>query len=175
MNSTLSKLDHEIAASLLGLNSAQTQLRLNNDPACWSIQQIVQHLLLTYDSTAAALESRLAKGRPTLSKPTPQHRLTQFLVLTLGRIPSGQQAPPQVTPDQPRTSLSSEQLSREAAKGLLRLDHILDQAEDIFGSIPCQSHFVLGPLSASQWRRFHLTHGRHHIRQILAIRRIHQL
>jgi hypothetical protein len=31
----------------------------------------------------------------------------------------------------------------------------------------------LGPLGAGQWRRFHLSHGRHHIRQILAIRRAH--
>jgi hypothetical protein len=27
-------------------------------------------------------------------------------------------------------------------------------------------HPVLGPLTAKQWRRFHLAHGQHHARQI---------
>jgi hypothetical protein len=27
-------------------------------------------------------------------------------------------------------------------------------------------HPFLGPLTASQWRKFHLVHGRHHARQI---------
>ena len=49
----------------------------------------------------------------------------------------------------------------------------IDQAEKAFGSTRCLSHFILGPLSAAQWRRFHLTHGAHHARQITAIRRAH--
>ncbi|WP_260705422.1 DUF1569 domain-containing protein [Edaphobacter flagellatus] len=175
MNSTLDQLEHDLSASLSGLNANQTQFHLTDDTTRWSIQQIVQHLLLTYNSTATALESRLAKGRPTFSRPRPQHRAIQFVVLTLGRMPGGRQAPPEVTPSLETTPLSGEQLTHEVIKALLRLDDIFTQAEETFGSIPCQSHFVLGPLSASQWRRFHLTHGRHHIRQILAIRRAHRL
>lgn len=175
MNSTLDQLEHDLSASLSGLNANQTQLRLTDDTTRWSIQQIVQHLLLTYNSTATSLESRLAKGRPTLSRTRPQHRAIQFVVLTLGRMPGGRQAPPEVTPSPETTPLSGEQLTQEVVKALLRLDDIFAQAEETFGSIPCQSHFALGPLSASQWRRFHLTHGRHHIRQILAIRRAHRL
>jgi hypothetical protein len=29
---------------------------------------------------------------------------------------------------------------------------------------------VLGPLSMQQWRKFHLIHGRHHLKQIARIR-----
>ncbi len=44
-------------------------------------------------------------------------------------------------------------------------------AEQLFGSRRRSvRHMILGPLSLAQWRRFHLVHGRHHIRQIAAIR-----
>jgi hypothetical protein len=34
---------------------------------------------------------------------------------------------------------------------------------------------ILGPLTIRQWRKFHLIHGRHHIKQIRAIRAAHHL
>jgi len=175
MNAVLSKLDCELASSLHGLSAAQTQLRLSGKPSQWSIHQIVKHLLLTYSSTAASFETRLAKGTPTLSRPTLNHRAVQFVVVTLGLMPGRRQAPPEVTPAWPDTPLSGDQLADSAAAALGQLDFILDRASESFGSIPCQSHFALGPLSAAQWSRFHLCHGRHHIRQILAIRRAHRI
>jgi hypothetical protein len=173
MNAALSKLDRELASSLHGLSSAQTQLQFSDNPSQWSIHQIVHHLLLTYSSTATAFESRLAKGTPTLSRPTLNHRLIQFVVVTLGQMPGRRQAPPEVDPSRPNIPLSGEQLADSASETLSQLDLILDQASRAFGLVPCQSHFALGPLTASQWSRFHLSHGRHHIRQIMAIRRKH--
>jgi hypothetical protein len=31
-------------------------------------------------------------------------------------------------------------------------------------------HPILGPLTASEWRKFHWVHGRHHARQILQLK-----
>jgi hypothetical protein len=31
-------------------------------------------------------------------------------------------------------------------------------------------HPILGPLTARQWRKFHLVHGRHHVKQIRRLR-----
>ncbi|MBS1799398.1 MAG: DinB family protein [Acidobacteria bacterium] len=170
MNAALATLDRELAASLSGLTSAQTQFRLSNDPSQWSIHQIAQHLLLTYRSTITAFESRIAKGTPTRSRPTLSQRLAQFVVVTLGKMPGRRKAPPEVAPIWPDIALAGDALAESASEALAQLDTILDQASSIFGSIPCQSHFALGPLTPAQWSRFHLSHGRHHIRQIMAIR-----
>lgn len=175
MSPTLQQLETKLSAALHGLNASQTQLRLTNDPSRWTIQQIVQHLLMTYASTAAAFETRLVKGTPTLSRPTPAHRATQFIVITLGLMPGRRKATPEVTPPASSPPLSGDELAASAHEDLSHLDHLFDQAEKNFGSVRCQSHFVLGPLTTSQWRRFHLSHGNHHIRQIAAIRRAHGL
>jgi hypothetical protein len=29
---------------------------------------------------------------------------------------------------------------------------------------------ILGPLTGAQWRKFHLVHGRHHVKQVLHLR-----
>jgi hypothetical protein len=175
MSPTLHKLETKLSAALHGLNSSQTQLRLTNNPSCWTIQQIVQHLLMTYASTASSFESRLAKGTPTLSRPTPTHRTAQFVVITLGFMRGRRKAPPEVTPSASSPPLSGDELAASAHEALVNLDHLLNQIEQKFGKARCQSHFVLGPLTASQWRGFHLSHGKHHIRQIAAIRRAHGL
>lgn len=171
MHPVLSKLERELAAALYGLDSSETQLRLSGAPAKWNIHEIVQHLLLTYASSVSSFESRLAKGTPTKSRPTAEQRLAKFFVVTLGLMPGRRLAPPEVAPAAPEIPLSGEALQLIAASSLGELDRVATQAEQSFETAPCLTHFALGPLSANEWRRFHLCHGRHHIRQILAIRR----
>jgi len=175
MNPTIEQLDSRLSSVLQGLDASQTQLRLTPEPSCWTIQQIAEHLLMTYASTGASFETRLAKGTPTLSRPTPAHRAAQFLVITMGIMPGGRKSPPEVTPAASTAPLSGSEIIATTHDALTHLDQAFDQAEKAFGSARCLSHFLLGPLSASQWRRFHLTHGTHHIRQIAAIRRVHGL
>ena len=60
----LGELQHAIAYSLRGLDAAQTQLRPVKRKDRWSIQQIVEHLLLTYSSTEATIAEAPKKERP---------------------------------------------------------------------------------------------------------------
>jgi len=175
MNPTFQQLKQKLSSELRGLNSAQTQLRLKGDPSSWTIQQVVEHLLLTYDSTASSFQTRLAKGTPTLTRPTPAHRTAQFVVITLGLMPGRRKAPPEVTPSTSAAALSGEQLIQSVSETIARLNAVIQQAENSFVRQRCLSHFALGPLTVDQWRRFHLSHGHHHIRQIAAIRRTHGL
>jgi hypothetical protein len=176
MDPILQQLQQEIAGSLQGLDATQTQLRPSaKDPDKWSIQQITQHLTLTYANTEVAVNARLAKGAPTRAQPTLQQRIRQYAVTTLGYFPRGREAPSPVCPPACSPPLSGEELAQEAAVGLARIDQLFAQAESFFGSRRAISHVVLGPLNIHQWRRFHLIHGRHHIRQIRAIRAAHRV
>ena len=176
MNPTLEQLQSEIASSLNGLDSTQTQLRPPSRPDKWSIQQIVEHLLLTYSSTAVAIDARLAKGTPTRAKPTLPQRVFGYAVTRYGYFPSGRQAPTMVTPEPNSQPLSGEDLALSASERLTHLDQLFAQAETLFGHASrCASHAVLGPLKIEQWRRFQLIHGEHHLKQIAAIRKAHKI
>jgi len=176
MDPILQQLQREIAISLQGLDATQTQIRPSTaNPDKWSIQQIVQHLILTYANTEIAINGRLTKGAPTRAQPTLQQRIRQYAVTSLGYFPGGREAPSPVCPPDCSLPLSGEELSHKAAVGLARIDQLFAQAESLFGSRRAISHVVLGPLSIYQWRRFHLIHGRHHLRQIRAIRTVHRV
>jgi hypothetical protein len=50
------------------------------------------------------------------------------------------------------------------------MDAIVAQCEARFGCGKVLDHPILGPLTAAQWRKFHLIHGRHHVKQIDRLR-----
>jgi hypothetical protein len=173
MDPALQQLQSELSRSLHGLNPVQAQLHPKHDPARWNICQIAQHLLMAFASTTSSIKDRLAKGTPTRSRPTPSQFLPRLFVIRLGFIPVRREAPALVTPPAcpPAPHPSGDDLTSAILVSLTSMDSVLTQAEGLFSSTPCLSHFVLGPLSIPQWRRFHLVHGRHHIHQIAAIRR----
>jgi hypothetical protein len=172
MNPTLHQLQCEIASSLYGLDATETQLYPPSRPDRWTIQQIIEHLLLTYSSTETAISARLTKRTPTRAKPTLMHRIFQFVVTRCGFFPTGRESPPMVSPQPTTHPLSGADLTEATAEQLARLDLLFTEAETLFGpASQCASHTVLGPLNIGQWRKFHLVHGRHHLKQIAAIRK----
>jgi hypothetical protein len=176
INPTLHQLQRELAASLHNLDATQTQLQPPSRSNKWSIQQIVEHLLLTYSSTETAINARLAKRTPTRATPNLANRITQFAVTRCGYFPAGRPAPPMVTPQSTTRPLSGEDLTKSAAEHLARLDLLFNEAETLFGpASQCANHNVLGPLNIDQWRKFHLVHGEHHLKQIAAIRKAHHV
>lgn len=175
MNNDLQLLQREIAHSLRGLDSAQTQLRPRARPERWSIQQIVEHLLLTYSATETAIGVRLEKRTPTRARPSVLQHLAQYTLIRLGYFPHGRKAPATVAPSATEHPLSGEELTQSVRDYLRELDAVFYEGEELFGSGRCASHMILGPLSIPQWRRFQLIHGEHHVKQILAIRKAHSV
>ena len=179
MNPVLERLQDEIYRSLDGLTASQTQLRPVDSSGKWTIQQIAQHLSLSYISTYEVVAGRVAKDHPTLAVPTLPQRCAQLFVTRLGYFPTGREAPSVVMPPTasaaPETQFSGVSLAQETSECLARMDQAIDSAQQRFGRRRFASHGVLGPLSASQWRSFHLVHGRHHLEQIRTIRRDHGL
>jgi len=172
MVNPLEELNSEMARALSGLSASESQARPVHRSNAWSIQQVVEHLLLTYTLSTAAIEERLAKGTPTRKPPTLKHRIVQFFVLELSYFPR-REAPMNVRPVSNPTPRSGPELAAAVTAALSTLDSVLNRAEEMFGDARCMTHGILGPLSSRQWRMFQLVHGRHHIRQIIAIKTQH--
>jgi hypothetical protein len=55
---------------------------------------------------------------------------------------------------------------RNIAVHIADMDRVLAECARRFGAGKLANHFILGPLSAHQWRKFHWVHTRHHMKQI---------
>lgn len=129
----------------------------------WNSILISEHLILAYAGTTLGLLKAIHSGAPSATKMTLRHRIATFMVTRLGFLPSGREAPREATPKGKLTPNSIDRL----AKALLTLDARLAQAEKRFGAgTKVLDHPALGPLTAQEWRRFHRTHSRHHLKQI---------
>ncbi len=175
MDKDLARLQAELTAALAGLDAQQTQATPSSNPEKWSIQEIVEHLTLTWRSTVPVIQARIEKRSPTRARATFQQRMGQFGILKLGRFPYGRSSPAAVSPTLPASLRSGEELSARIQADLLQLDQVTEWAEALFGNRRAASHLILGPLSMQQWRRFHLIHGLHHVKQIIDIRRDNRL
>lgn len=131
-------------------------------PGKWSCALIFEHLLLSYTGTTKGLLQVMSGGRPLGSKAHISDTVKKLLVTKLGFMPSGRTAPTVTTP---QTGLAFDSM-RRFYDGLVALDATLADAERRFGRrTKLLDHPILGPLNAKEWRQFHRTHGRHHLKQ----------
>lgn len=133
----------------------------------WSAAEILEHLNLTYTGTIKNLE-RCLRGERQASPDRGKRRWARIVVTRLGFMPSGREAPKAVRP----RGMPAEQVKAEIMANLARMDELISQSEarSPHGK-PIADHPILGPLTAAEWRRFHLAHGKHHVRQVRARRR----
>jgi hypothetical protein len=129
----------------------------------WSSAQILEHLFLTYQGTNRGLIKCLEQGSPLATRATLKDRFATLLVVNLGYMPSGRNAPERAMP----RGMGPDEAQRAIAPALQQMGSCLDDCERRFGSRrKIMDHLILGPLTAEEWRKFHWVHGRHHARQI---------
>jgi len=135
-------------------------------PGKWCAMEVLEHLYLTYTGTIKGFEKVITGGKPLATKGSMAHRVRTFVVVGLGHMPAGRIAPAMV---QPR-GLPAEQVRNEIGEKLAAMDAVIAQCEARFGRhVKLLDHPILGPLTATQWRKFHLVHGWHHQKQLLRI------
>jgi hypothetical protein len=94
-------------------------------------------------------------------------RVVTWVVVGFGHMPAGRKAPAMVLPK----GLPSEEVRNEIGAKIVAMDAIIAQCEARFGHrVQLLDHPILGPLSATQWRKLHLVHGQHHLKRILRLR-----
>ena len=133
----------------------------------WCSAEVLEHLSRSYFGTSFVMKKSLAEGAPTTPRSV-RDRVAQLLVTTLGYFPQGRKAPAPTVPK----GVPPEQAVREIRANFDEMEKALAAAEEKFGAKTVVGlHPVRGPLTAGQWRRFHLAHGLHHCKQVDALRR----
>jgi hypothetical protein len=156
-----------LAATLAGCSAEQVGHHPGGDPARWSARQVIEHLSATWRSTVNGIEDRLQKDRPLRTRPTLAQRCKQLAVCECGFFPNGREAPPAVRPSETNAELlSGDELIARLSATLAAMDRMLNRIEPRAKGAAVLTHFLLGPLTVRQWRRFHRVHARHHVKQI---------
>jgi hypothetical protein len=160
MDALFERLNHEIDISFDAVESKEW---LCAPERKWSIAQIAEHLSRAYGGTAKMLELALASDQhPEITPATLKERIARFIVIRMGYFPSGVRAPKKVQP----TGLNGNEALRRVHENIARMDVALNEAEKRWGSGVLANHPILGPLAPDEWRKFHLLHGLHHLRQV---------
>jgi Protein of unknown function (DUF1569) len=164
MDSYLQRLQDAVDDATRGMDAAA----LSRHPeGKWSAAQVLEHLYLTYAGSVKGFERCLQEGRPLVHSATIRDRVATLLVTGLGYFPEGRKAPERTVPQ----GVAAEQVVTSFREKLVAMDALITQCENRFGrSTRILDHPVLGPLTARQWRKFHLAHARYHAKQIVKLR-----
>ena len=164
MDSHLVKLRKELTDATAGMAAEDLSWHL---PGKWCAAEIMEHLYLTYTGTTKGFERVIAAGKPLVTPSTPAKRIAQVATLGIGFIPSGRTAPKSAQPE----GMPAGQVRAEIEQKLVAMDEIIAKCEMQFGAkTKLLDHPILGPLTGAQWRKFHLVHGKHHVKQIQRLR-----
>ena len=164
MDPALARLQREIASAVANLSPEQVR---SHPPGKWCVAEILEHLYLSYTGTTKGFGRVIEAGKPLATSSTWKQKAQALIVTGFGYLPSGREAPAQARP----RGIPPEQVITEIGPKLAEMDDILTTCAARFGSrINVLDHPILGPLSVTQWRKFHLVHGLHHVKQIRALR-----
>jgi hypothetical protein len=164
MDRRLDKLKQSLESALEGMSSEQWSW---HPPGKWSAAEILEHLYLTYTGTIKGFERVMTSGKPLASRASMAHRVRTLVVVGLGHMPAGVKAPAVALPK----GLPAEKVRSEFGAKIGEMDAIIAQCEARFGrQVRVLDHPILGPLTAPQWRKLHVVHGRHHHKQLLRLR-----
>jgi hypothetical protein len=165
MSEYIPRLQEAIASSMRDMSREEM---LQPREGKWSIAQVLEHLYLTYTGTVKGCERVLAAENPLSPSQTFNQRLKTLVVITLGYYPRGIQAPAQVHPK----GIPAEQVVSGIVRQIITMDELLTRCEQRLGKRnKLFNHPVLGALTGEQWRKFHWIHGRHHVQQVLELRK----
>ena len=164
MDSRLDKLKESLQSAVEGMSSEQLSW---HPPGKWCAAELLEHLYLTYTGTIKGFERVVKNGKPLASRASMAQRVLTLMVVGLGHMPAGRKAPAMVLPK----GLPAEEVRNQIGAKMAAMDLIIAQCEARFGRrVRLLDHPILGPLSAPQWRKLHLVHGQHRLKQILQLR-----
>lgn len=165
MDPHLDQLQQEIASVVAGLSPEQ----MNWHPSGkWCAAEVLEHLYLTYTGTVKGFERVMQAGKPLGTSATWKQRGRTLVVVGLGFFPTGRKSPAVAAP----RGLPTEKVLAEIVPLITRMDDIIRECEGKFGArTKLLDHPILGPLTAAEWRKFHLVHGLHHGKQIRLLRK----
>ena len=168
MDFYLQRLHDAITTAIHGMSAEDlTRHPAGASPEKWCAAEVLEHLYLTYTDTIRGFERSLKSGKTRASSPTLKQRVATTLVVGLGHMPGGREAPERTRPK----GALAEKVVADIGPRIVAMDELIARSEQRHGKrTKLLDHPILGPLTGTQWRKFHWVHGQHHVKQIQKLR-----
>jgi hypothetical protein len=131
----------------------------------WCAQQIVEHLILSYQLTSTAVSRQLKSGRIPKNRRSILEFVLRVQTIGMGYMPQGAPTIRAVRPGE-YTPESGADLAQRFLKAAEDMDELLVAARKKFGIQACGEHPLFGIMRVDEWRRYHAIHARHHLKQL---------
>ncbi len=161
LKSALEPLAEQI--SPLSLEEAQVPPVPGQDR--WCAQQIIEHLILTYELTSDSVARQLKTGRIPRNRRNVLEFFLRMQTIGLGHMPNGVPAMRAVRPTE-FTPQAGPELAERFLAAAEAMDALLVEGRKKFGIQVCGTHPSFGVMRVDEWRRYHAIHARHHVPQL---------
>jgi hypothetical protein len=165
MHPVLKSALEPLAEQIATVSAEEAQIPPLPGQGRWTAQQIIEHLILTYEMTSTAVRRQLKSGKV----PRNRRNLLEFLLrvqtIGLGYMPDGVPSIRSVRPGSydPEPGLQIAERYMQTAE---EMDALLVEARKKFGIQACGEHPLFGVMRVDEWRRYHAVHARHHLGQL---------
>jgi len=131
----------------------------------WCAQQIMEHLILSYQLTSSVLSKQLKTGRIPRNRRSALEFVLRVQTIGLGYMPEGIPAIRAVRPGNyvPEDGAG---IAARFLKAADAMDQLLVASRKKFGIQACGEHPLFGVMRVDEWRRYHAVHARHHLKQL---------
>jgi hypothetical protein len=164
MHPVLAKAVNPLAEQVAAVSLNEAQFSPDLEMHRWCGQQVVEHLILSFQSSRMELERRLKSGDSPVSNASLLQWILKIQVCMFGSMSEGVSTTLSLRPTR-----FVPQDGKELAERLLAeaeaLNNDLSDCRISFGLRPCGYHGMYGPLRVEEWRVYHAVHVRHHERQ----------
>jgi hypothetical protein len=165
VDSDLQRLDDTIRSATSGMKAEELA---HHPEGKWCAAEILEHLYLTYTATTKGLERCLQQDKPLARARTLKDRVRTLVVTRLNYFPSGHTSPKHTAPK----GMPPEHVLADIGSKVAAMDEIIARCQARFGkATQVLDHPILGPLTTQQWCRFHWVHGKHHLKQIMRLKK----
>ena len=157
---TLAQLPALVLGPLQGRSDEEWE---HGPPGKWTPAQIVEHLALGLNLSAATFLSRRNHAPMSRRRRTPAEHVARLFIFGLRWFPPGRKAPERTTPAAEIDGATAEAHFLAGVEAWDQVDRALlpERRTDLF-----VKHPRMGDLTVEEWMRFHVIHAHHHARQI---------
>jgi hypothetical protein len=164
MHPVLANAVYPFAELVATVSLSEAQLSPDSANHQWCAQQVVEHLLLSFQHSIAELKKRLASGNSPTRRASLLQGFLRVQVCFWGHMPRGAFTSLAVRPGQ-FVPQDGKELAARFLAAAEDANKVLDDCRLSFGMRPCGYHPMYGPLRVEEWRVYHAVHCRLHQQQ----------
>jgi hypothetical protein len=165
MHPVLKSALEPLAEQVATMSLQETQVPPLPGQGRWCAQQIMEHLILTYELTSASVSRQLKSGHVPKNRRNLLEFLLRLQTLGLGYMPDGVPAIRAFRPSH-FTPADGAAIAAHFLGVAEEMDVLLVAARRKFGIQACGEHPIFGVMRVDEWRRYHAIHATHHAEQL---------